>query len=493
MDISSDFLKTVYDNLRLKSKILAILFFSIVFIQGIVLSYIFIGGHNAEYHIPGAIVLGPLFIALAGMAEIYAARFFKRKLTEPGRMSSGMLYVFTAIEVSLPTCIFLFIFMFQGSIISVSASQVLTSPPFVMYFIMISLSALLMNVKLSVFAGALAGVQYLLLSLYYFHVNSINGLDRPNTFARALLLAVFGVIMGFISRKILESVRSSLDSKNKLINELDGMVKEKTKEIHQQKEELVEKNKDITDSINYAKNIQDAILPDLEDITAVWKDLFIFYQPKDIVSGDFYWFKKIDDHRFLIACCDCTGHGVPGAFMSVLCSSKLHEASSVSTEPDELLFHANNSIKENLGQQRDGRGKDGMEICLMSIDTRTKEVKYAGANRALWIYNDEDDKLSEIKPTKASIASSTDFNFKYQLHTLKLKAGDILYAASDGYADQFGGKADKKYMAKNFKSLLVKKAKLQMKDQCDELRSNINNWMGNHEQVDDLLVIGIRL
>ncbi len=492
MDISNDFLRTVYDNLRLKSRILAVLFFSIVFVQTIALIYIFSGDNNSEYQVPGIIVLGPLFITLAGIAEVYAARFFKRKLTEVSKMPPTMLYIFTAIEVSLPTCLFTFIFMFQ-SYTGVSASQILTSPPFVMYFIMISLSALLMNVKLSIFAGVMSGLQYLILSVYYLNLNSITGLDKPNTFARAALLVVFGVIMGFISRKILESVRSSLDSKNKLINELDSMVKEKTKEIHQQKEELMEKNKDITDSINYAKNIQDAILPDMEEIMAVWKDLFVFYQPKDIVSGDFYWFKKVSDHQFLIACCDCTGHGVPGAFMSVLCSSKLHEASSISIDPDELLFHANNSIKESLGQQRDGKGKDGMEICLMNINTNTREIKYSGANRGLWIYNDEENKLVEIKPTKASIASSTDFNFKYKLNTLKLRKGDILYAASDGYADQFGGMADKKYMAKNFKTLLVKKAKLQMTDQCNELRSNINTWMGNREQVDDLLVIGVRL
>ncbi len=493
MDISTDFYKTVYDNLRLKSKILAFLFFSIVFLQVVALIVIFSTDLKKVYHLPGIIVIGPTFISLAGLAEIYAYRFFKRKLKEGGTISPTFLFLLTAIEVSLPSCIFAFIIILQGNLASVSASQILTSPPFVMYFIMVALSTLLMNAKLSVFSGALAGFEYLLLALYFFKINSIGGLDVPNTIMRAVLLAVFGVIMAFISRKILESVRSSLDSKNKLINELDRMVKEKTTEIHLQKEELAEKNKDITDSINYAKNIQDAILPDMEEIKEVWKDLFIFYQPKDIVSGDFYWFKKINNHQFLIACCDCTGHGVPGAFMSVLCSSKLHEAASVSSEPDELLFHVNNSIKENLGQQRDGRGKDGMEICLIKIDTKTRTVKYAGANRALWIYHHETKELKEIKPTKASIASSTSFDFKYKLHTITLKTGDILYAASDGYADQFGGVADKKYMTKNFKVFLTKKANLPMTDQCDQIKGNINSWMGNHEQVDDLLVIGIRV
>jgi serine phosphatase RsbU (regulator of sigma subunit) len=234
-------------------------------------------------------------------------------------------------------------------------------------------------------------------------------------------------------------------------------------------------------------------LPEIEEIKKTWKDLFVFYQPKDIVSGDFYWFHKTSEHEFLLACCDCTGHGVPGAFMSMLCSSKLHEAALISSEPDQVLFYANNRIKNHLGQQVAGKNKDGMEICLVKIDTRSRVVKYAGANRPLWIYKNNTVHLEELKPTKKSIASSTDFDATYDVHVLKLDKGDILYACSDGYSDQFGGKTDKKYMAKNFKAFLTKKADLSMDEQLKEVRSNINNWMGQREQVDDLLVIGVKL
>lgn len=295
------------------------------------------------------------------------------------------------------------------------------------------------------------------------------------------LLAVFLIIKVYAKRLIEQNIR------------LEKIIGERTKEIQKQKQEIEHKNQEITDSINYAKGIQDSILPEINDIKDCWKDLFVFFQPKDIVSGDFYWFKKINNDEFLIACCDCTGHGVPGGFMSMICSGKLHDAATISTEPDQILFHANNSIKENLRQQGTSKNKDGMEICLLKINTKTREVKYAGANRALWIYDATQKVINEIKPTKASIASSTESNSTYQLHTLQLNNGDVLYAQSDGYADQFGGESGKKYMTKNFKAYLLNNATLSMDEQSKRLKSNINEWMGRHEQVDDLLVIGVKL
>jgi serine phosphatase RsbU (regulator of sigma subunit) len=274
---------------------------------------------------------------------------------------------------------------------------------------------------------------------------------------------------------------------------LENIIHDRTKEINQQKLLIEHKNREITDSINYAKGIQDSILPGINEIKKAWQDLFIFFQPKDIVSGDFYWFKQIDKHQFLIACADCTGHGVPGGFMSMICSDKLHAAASVTTEPDQILFLANNSIKETLRQQNEGKSKDGMEICLLKINTQTGNVKYSGANRSLWILYKESTEITEIKGTKASIASFTEFNFTYQLHDFNLKPGDTLYASSDGYPDQFGGDFGKKYMSKNLKNLIISHASLPMNEQEEILRIEIKSWMKHYEQVDDLLVIGIRL
>lgn len=274
---------------------------------------------------------------------------------------------------------------------------------------------------------------------------------------------------------------------------LENIITERTKEINYQKLLIEHKNREITDSINYAKGIQDSILPSINEIKKVWKDLFIFFKPKDIVSGDFYWFKQINSEEFLIACADCTGHGVPGGFMSMICSDKLNDATRESTNPDKILYLANNSIKETLRQQSEGKSKDGMEICLIKVNVKTKEVIYAGANRHLWIIESGSNEVKELKPNKASIASFTEFNYSYEATTLKLKAGDSLYLTSDGYPDQFGGPDGKKYMSKNFKNYLLAINSTPMHQQEKMLRDNIINWMGQHEQVDDLLVIGIKL
>lgn len=284
----------------------------------------------------------------------------------------------------------------------------------------------------------------------------------------------------------------------KLIREkqaLEVVVKERTHEVMEQKEHLAEKNKEITDSINYAKGIQHAMLPPLNEIKNAWQDLFVFFQPKDIVSGDFYWFQAINEHEFLIACADCTGHGVPGGFMSMVCSGKLHDAAKESSEPAIILSKTNDAVKEFLRQQTEGEGKnkDGMEICLLRINTLTQQISYAGANRLLWIIDFETKELTEIKPTKASIASFTEFGFEYQQHNFTLKKNDLIYTTSDGYPDQFGGADGKKYMSKKLKTLIVDSCNLPMEEQHMLFQKDINTWMANYEQVDDLLLIGIRL
>lgn len=297
----------------------------------------------------------------------------------------------------------------------------------------------------------------------------------------AVILLVYFIIKLNSKRLIAQNIK------------LENIITDRTKEINKQKLEIEHKNQEITDSINYAKGIQDSILPSISEVKKTWKDLFIFFQPKDIVSGDFYWFRQIGTDKFLIACADCTGHGVPGGFMSMICSDKLHDATRTTTEPEKILALANNSIKETLRQQSEGKSKDGMEICLLWINTKTREVKYAGANRPLWILNGNTKELTEIKPTKASIASFTEFDFKYTQHEFTLNPGDTLYATSDGYPDQFGGPDGKKYMSKNLKNFIIANSHLSMEEQGGLLKQDINKWMERYEQVDDLLVIGVRL
>jgi serine phosphatase RsbU (regulator of sigma subunit)/ligand-binding sensor domain-containing protein len=276
---------------------------------------------------------------------------------------------------------------------------------------------------------------------------------------------------------------------------LEAIITERTKTIVHQKAEIEHKNKEITDSINYAKGIQYAILPTFDEIKKACNNLFVFYQPKDIVSGDFYWFKQLNEHEFLIACADCTGHGVPGGFMSMICSDKLHDSVRENTEPAKILFSTNNGVKTTLKQEviLEGKSKDGMEICLIKINKQTLMLSYAGANRPLWIIDGETKEFKEIKPTKASIASFTEFNFEYEQHDFQLKEGDIIYATTDGFPDQFGGNDGKKYMSKNMKNFVVSICEKTINEQRDLLENEINQWMKNHEQVDDLLVIGIKV
>ena len=299
----------------------------------------------------------------------------------------------------------------------------------------------------------------------------------------ALVIVLIWVIVKFNTRRLKEqNIR------------LENIIHERTKTIVDQKAEIEHKNQEITDSINYAKRIQEAILPPIKDILSTWEKSFVFYQPKDIVSGDFYWFNKINENEFLIAVADCTGHGVPGGFMSMICSDKLNDAAKQSSNPAEILFSANNNIKRTLRQgQTEGGSKDGMEIALLHVNTKTRKVRFAGANRPLWILKLNTQDIEEIKPTKASIASFTEYDFEYALHEFQLDEGDLLYLTSDGYPDQFGGAEGKKFMSKNMKKLITEHKNKNMFEQGKEIAKHITEWMKGYEQVDDLLVIGIKM
>jgi serine phosphatase RsbU (regulator of sigma subunit) len=283
--------------------------------------------------------------------------------------------------------------------------------------------------------------------------------------------------------------------------QLDELVKKRTKEIEHKNEELKEQNiqilhqkQEITDSINYAKRIQNAILPPFTEIKNAWPDTFVFFQPKDIVSGDFYWFHKISEQEFLIASADCTGHGVPGGFMSMVCSDKLNEAVTMSYEPDVILNRVNVRIKQSLRQDnREGSTKDGMEIALLKVNKETGKLKYAGANRFLWIIRHGSEEVIEIKPTKAGIGGYTEDSQEFTAHEIAFHPGDRFYMSTDGYGDQFGGAEGKKLMTKNFKQFLLSIKDLNIEEQGKKLEQHINDWKAHYEQVDDILVIGLRM
>jgi serine phosphatase RsbU (regulator of sigma subunit) len=268
---------------------------------------------------------------------------------------------------------------------------------------------------------------------------------------------------------------------------------ELTEEVRKATHTITEKQKEIIDSITYAKRIQRAMLPHRKDIWAAFPQSFVLFKPKDIVSGDFYFFHKNNQSVF-IAVADCTGHGVPGAFMSMVGAGKLNDAVSQSTDTSEILSLLNKGIKTALKQSDSAEStRDGMDIALCSVDIENRIVQYAGANRPLWIIRKGQTEVEETKATKKAIGGLTEDNQHFESHVLKLQQGDTFYICTDGYADQFGGQTGKKLMTKKLKEVIIEIQNKSMKEQEQYLDNFVENWKAGTEQVDDILVIGIRI
>ncbi len=268
---------------------------------------------------------------------------------------------------------------------------------------------------------------------------------------------------------------------------LENKVAERTKE-------LAEKNADITASIEYAKRIQEAILPAKDQIFSKFTNMFILYKPKDIVSGDFYWYGNKNGHK-IFAAVDCTGHGVPGAFMSMIGHNILNQVviENGVTDPGKILNGLHKGVQQALKQgQNQVNTNDGMDASMISINEKTGEVLWAGAFRPAVIVR-ADGSLEKIDGNKYSVGGAQmDIDRTFTTHKLELNKQDTVYLYSDGYADQFGGDKGKKYMVKRFNDLLCAIHVYSMAEQQNELEKAFEDWRGNHEQIDDVLVVGIR-
>jgi serine phosphatase RsbU (regulator of sigma subunit) len=272
----------------------------------------------------------------------------------------------------------------------------------------------------------------------------------------------------------------------------------KSKEIIEEKHmEVVHQKKEITDSINYARNIQKSLIPDEKQFNSFFKDSFVLFKPKDIVSGDFYWITEKNNHVFY-ATADCTGHGVPGGFMTMLGLTFLNDIieSKGITNPSEILNLLRDKIINTLKQTgKIGDSKDGMDITLCCINKNNNELHFAAANNPLYIVKNPGKTNTELIICKADkqpcgfyhdIKSFTDFK-------IELNEGDCIYSFSDGFADQFGGPNGKKYLYKNFKEIIFENAHLSFAEQKNKLNASFQNWLGNQEQIDDVLVIGVKV
>jgi len=261
-----------------------------------------------------------------------------------------------------------------------------------------------------------------------------------------------------------------------------------------QNEVIEEKNKNIMDSIKYAKRIQGTILPPDSFVKKHLPESFILYKPKDIVSGDFYWMDSLDD-KIYISAIDCTGHGVPGAFVSIVGFNSLNRTIMEFhlTKPSEILGKLNELVVDAFVRGAENDVKDGMDMALLSIDTKTNEYEFSGAQNPVYIINAYNE-LTEIKGNKYPIGSLIEQKI-FDNHTLATNKGDMIYLFSDGYIDQFGGPKGKKFMRKRFKKLLLSIHRLDMNTQKKRLDETIKNWIqeAGEEQVDDILVMGIRV
>lgn len=299
-----------------------------------------------------------------------------------------------------------------------------------------------------------------------------------------LILLVFSIRAYRVKKKdneLLNSQKKEIEVKNRALH-VRGV------ELEAQKMLVEEKQKEILDSIHYAKRIQRALLANRELINKNLPDNFILFKPKDIVSGDFYWATEKDD-CFYLAVCDSTGHGVPGAFMSLLNISFLNEAINEKNiaPPNEVLNHVRNKLIANLSQEG---AKDGMDCILLCFDRKKGSITYAAAqNRPLLV---SDNKITELPADKMPVGMGENLN-SFTLHRIPFNKGDKLYLFSDGYADQFGGPDGKKFKYKALQAILLKNSDLALREQQKNLTLSFENWRGGLEQVDDVVLVGIRL
>ena len=273
---------------------------------------------------------------------------------------------------------------------------------------------------------------------------------------------------------------------------LEQKVKERTEEVVKQKAEIEELYTDVTASIRYAKRLQDSILPPEKQIKKYFPSSFVLFKPKDIVSGDFYWIGK-QKNEFMFAAVDCTGHGVPGAFMSLVGANGLNSAFKEHklSKPGLILDDLNRYANEALNKSADDSIRDGMDITLCSINSKEMKLRFAGANNPVYLIRDGE--LEIYKTNKFAIGSFNHEEHNYENFEIDLIKGDKVYAFSDGYPDQFGGERGKKFMYKKFKELLVETVNESMENQKRKLEERLAEWMGNYEQVDDIVIFGVEI
>jgi len=305
-------------------------------------------------------------------------------------------------------------------------------------------------------------------------------------FVGLMIVLVLGIVIIIIRYR--EQAQKKI--KEYLENELD----DRTREVIKQKEEIVQQNREITDSINYAQRIQAGLLPSLSKLNQVFEGAFTFYRPRDIVSGDFYWFDYVDDDRFVIVCADSTGHGVPGAFMSMIGSALIQEIvlRKEITRPSQVLTTLDKEVSSTLNQgEGENSTSDGMDIIVCEFNLKTRMLRFASAMRPVILVMDGEQFY--IRGNKSSVGGESAADKYFDDQEYYLKKGDAVYMFSDGYPDQFGGPQGKKLKIIRMKNLIDEMKELSMDQQYQVVSEYFDEWQGDLEQVDDVLFMGVTL
>jgi len=289
-------------------------------------------------------------------------------------------------------------------------------------------------------------------------------------------------------------IRERERAQNKIKEYLESELAERTRLVLKQKDEIELQNIEITDSINYAKRIQSSILPDVNKLKETFRDAFIIFHPRDIVSGDFYWFDRISEDKFIIVCADSTGHGVPGAFMSIIGSTLLQDIVSRKgiTKPSQILSLLDKQIFSTLNQNIDvGVSNDGMDMVVCEFNTKSRHIRFASAMRPVIIVMQGEPYY--IKGNRCSVGGESVIEKYFDDQEYYLNEGDIIYMFSDGLPDQFGGSDGKKMKIARMKKLIEEVSIKPMSEQKEMISNFFFDWKGDYEQVDDILLMGVRV
>jgi serine phosphatase RsbU (regulator of sigma subunit) len=313
---------------------------------------------------------------------------------------------------------------------------------------------------------------------------------KPLVKTWGFILSVIVLIAGGIVIIVRQREKEQIKVQEYLEKELEA----RTSIVLKQKGEIELQNIEITDSINYAKRIQTSILPDFNKVKETFSDAFLFFRPRDIVSGDFYWFDKINDNRFMLVCADSTGHGVPGAFMSMIGSTLLQDIVTRQHvyKPSEILSRLDKQIFSTLNQNVElGVSNDGMDVVVCDIDVKTRHIRFASAMRPVILVMDKEPYY--IKGNRSSVGGESVIEKYFDDQEYYLNEGDTIYLFSDGLPDQFGGTDGKKMKIARLKKLIEDVSNLQMSGQREVISKFYDAWKGGFDQVDDVLLIGVRL